>query len=61
MWLAEAFEVPNAMVTDVDAEQGNGCGLLPIYLSLWLHSIPAAEGRQPVAIELRSWPPFALE
>ena len=61
MWLAEAFEVANAMVNDVDAEHGTGCGLLSIYLSLWLNSVPTVEERQLVAIELRSWSPFSLE
>ena len=41
---------------NVDAEHGNGCGLLTMYLSLWMNSIHAAVERRLLAIELRSAP-----
>ena len=59
-WLVEAVGVLKAMVNDMGAEHGKGCGLLPFYLGLWSSSIPASEG-QPVAIELHIRSSAALE
>ena len=60
MWLAEAFEVPNAMVNDVDVEHEKGYGLLPIDLSMWSSSIlAAAERRRRLGLHIQS--SFALE
>ena len=61
MRLTEAPEMPIAMVNDVDAGHEKGCGLLPIDLSMWSSSIPAAEERHPVAIGLRIQSSFASE